>query len=241
MKHLSHVYYLSLLVLLFNAGSVIAQAPQLLNYQAVARNNAGQVIANTAVTVRLTIHDGSSGGNIAYQEKASVTTNAFGLFTTQIGGGTQLQGNFSTINWGSGSKYLQVELDPNGGISFTDMGTCQLVSVPYALYAEHSGDGGTPGATGATGAAGLNGPTGPTGPTGNDGAVGNQGPAGTQGITGNTGATGATGPTGLKGATGATGSTGLTGATGVTGSTGATGVTGATGPGTLNGTTNYIV
>ncbi len=228
-----------MLAVLFTGLTAYAQAPQRINYQAVARNNAGTVLQNTTVAVRLSIHNGSSGGNIVYQERAVVTTNSFGLFSLQIGGGTVLQGDFTTINWANGDKYLQVELDPAGGTTYSDMGTSQLVSVPFALYAERSGNGG--GATGATGPTGAAGPAGPTGATGNDGAVGGAGPAGPAGATGATGVTGATGTKGATGATGSTGATGVTGSTGATGVTGATGSTGATGPGTLSGTTNYVV
>ncbi|MDU9792276.1 hypothetical protein, partial [Helicobacter pylori] len=50
-----------------------------------------------------------------------------------------MSGTFGGINWGSGSKFTQVELDPAGGFSYMDMGTTQMLSVPYALYAAQSG------------------------------------------------------------------------------------------------------
>jgi len=118
------------------AVSTWAQAPQSFNYQAVVRNNTGAVVANQAVSVRLTVHDGSSSGTTVYQETKSLTTNQFGLVTHAVGTGTQVgSGTFAGINWGSGSKWLQVEVDASGGSSYTDMGTSQLLSVPYALYA----------------------------------------------------------------------------------------------------------
>ncbi|MFN8286745.1 MAG: tail fiber domain-containing protein [Chitinophagales bacterium] len=231
-------------------GITKAQAPNGINYQAVARNAAGSVIQNQNVSVRLSIHDGSSGGTIVYQETHSATTNQFGLFTVVIGGGTVQQGTFAGINWGSGGgKFLQVELDATGGSSYTNMGTTQMESVPYALYAANSPAGAT-GATGPQGAQGAQGiqgnpgaqgaqgATGPTGPTGSGGgATGPTGPTGPTGSGG--GATGPTGATGVKGATGATGPTGATG-TGVTGATGATGATGPAGSGSVSGTVNYI-
>ncbi len=46
-----------------------------------------------------------------------------------------VSGTFSGINWGKNAKFLQVELDPAGGSSYTDLGTTQMMSVPYALQA----------------------------------------------------------------------------------------------------------
>src|SRR5690606_10247703 len=129
---------------------------------------------------------------VVYMERHEVRTNQFGLFTVTLGmGGTSLFGTFNTINWAVGEKYLKVEFDPNGGTNYVDLGTKQLLSVPYALYAERSGGGA--GATGFTGSTGEKGETGSTGTTGETGSTGNTGETGSTGITGSTGSTGATG------------------------------------------------
>lgn len=196
----------------------MAQAPQSFNYQAVARNSQGQPIASQQVLVRFTIRNAQSGGAVLYQETQSQSTNQFGLFTAAVGSGSPSVGSplFTSVNWGSTSTYLQVEFDATGqGTAFVDMGTSQLLSVPYALYAANGGGGGATGPTGATGQAGVQGPTGATGPTG---------AAGTGG--GATGATGATGPTGQNGTAGQNGTPGLNGVTGATGATGPTGAGG---------------
>lgn len=210
--------------------SLSAQAPQQLNYQAVVRNAAGNPLPNnTPVKVRFTIHDGSSSGPSVYSEIVNTTTNALGIIAIPIGG----NGNLGVVNWGTGFKYLQVEVDINNSGTYVDMGNSQLLSVPYALYSAN----GTPGSTGPTGPAGTNGndgPTGPTGPAGVAGAAGANGAPGATGVTGPTGPTGAgagpTGPTGPAGGAGPTGPAGATGA-GVTGPIGPTGPTGATGSG----------
>lgn len=216
-----------------------AQVPQQIAYQAVARNSGtGAVLANQSVSVRFTIHDATPTGTNVYQETwTGINTNQFGLFTLNIGSGTQVGANaFSSINWGAGLKYLQVDLDGAGGSSYTTMGTSQLNAVPYALYAANSPAGAT-GATGPAGANGTNGSNGAVGPTGATGATG-AGVAGPTGPTGSgagpTGATGPTGPTGSGGgATGATGAQGIAGPTGPTGAAGLNGnngAPGATGP-----------
>ncbi|MBK5284061.1 MAG: tail fiber domain-containing protein [Bacteroidia bacterium] len=193
-----------------------AQIPQAINYQAVARNTAGNVLMNQTITVRLTVEQGSLGTPL-YVEVDTATTNQFGLFTIKLGMQNAVSGTFSSIAWSTGDKWLKVEMDPNAGNSFANMGESQLLSVPYALYSAN----GTPGPTGATGNTGANGVTGNTGATGATGA---------NGITGATGSTGATGATGANGSTGATGPTGPTGATGATG-----------GPANLTGTLNYVI
>lgn len=115
---------------------LLAQAPQAIPYQAVARDNAGNPIASQAVSLRFTIHDATAGGTIVYRETQSKTTSALGLFTANIGEGTVVSGAFATINWGAGSKFMQVEMDAAGGTAYTDMGTQQMLSVPYSLFAE---------------------------------------------------------------------------------------------------------
>jgi hypothetical protein len=111
-----------------------------------------------------------------FKESHSLTSNAFGLINTVIGTGNSIGSmNLTNVNWANGDKFLQVEIDVTGGSNYTDMGTSQLMSVPYALFA---GSGGA--ATGPTGATGVNGLVGSTGPTG---------PTGTNGINGATGST----------------------------------------------------
>ena len=128
------------LALLLAAGDGIAQtAPAAINYQAVLRESSGALMAAKDVRVRLTVHAGTAGGTTEYQETHSVTTSAQGLVNLQLGGGTAGTGTFAGIDWTAGAKYLQVEvLDLNGGSGYVDLGTQQLVSVPYALYANHA-------------------------------------------------------------------------------------------------------
>jgi len=201
MKTLASFLTAACAVLFF--GFVNAQPTSKINYQAVARNAAGNPIVNSGISVRLSILNGS-GGPSQYTEYHNVATNQFGLFAVQIGGGFLVSGNYGSINWGAGNQYLKTELDPSGtNTTYTNMGESQLLSVPYALYAANSSGGPT-------------GPTGPTGPQGAQGAIG---------ATGVTGATGSPGPTGANGSTGPTGANGATGATGATGSANINGTT----------------
>ena len=129
-------FLLSILTLISVLG--FSQAPSQINYQGVARNSVGNVLPNRNLSIRLSVHDGSSSGTVVYSETRNVSTNSFGLFTVAIGsnGATNVTGSLSTVNWGTGAKFLQVEIDPSGGSSFLDLGSAQLLSVPFAFYSE---------------------------------------------------------------------------------------------------------
>jgi hypothetical protein len=114
-----------------------AQAPQSLNYQAVARTADGVIIPTQNIGVKFSILDVSVTGTTLYAETHSVTTNSYGLFTLAIGKGTPITSTFASINWASGTdKFLKVEIAPAGGSNYQLQGTTQLLSVPYALYSE---------------------------------------------------------------------------------------------------------
>ena len=108
-------------------------APQGINYQAVARYNNGDVLMNQALTIQFSVISDIATSAISWQETHQVTTNDYGLFTAIIGEGTPSGGNsatFDVIDWASSTHFLKVEM--NG----VDMGTTQLMSVPYSLYTE---------------------------------------------------------------------------------------------------------
>jgi uncharacterized protein (TIGR02145 family) len=92
------------------------------------------------VGMRISILQGSTTGTAVYVETHSPTTNANGLVSIEIGGGTVVSGSFSAINWANGPYYVKTETDPAGGTNYSITGTQQLLSVPYALYAERTGD-----------------------------------------------------------------------------------------------------
>jgi len=123
---------LKLVLCLVLSHSIFSQAPAFIPYQAIARNGAGQPLANAPVTVRFTIHIGSSSGTAMWQEVQALQTSALGLFTAQMGSVNSLE----SLNWSSGNRYLQVEMDMGSG--YIDLGTEQMLSVPYALHAANA-------------------------------------------------------------------------------------------------------
>lgn len=127
---------LLLLSALFISILTFAQVPQGISYQAIALNGSGTPVVSSNVRVKLSILDVSATGTTLYSETQLKTTNPNGLFNLTIGQGTVVSGVFNTINWGTNSKFLKVEMDAAGGTTYALVGTTQLLSVPYALAAE---------------------------------------------------------------------------------------------------------
>jgi len=198
-----------------------------INYQAVARNTNGTVLSNQAVKVKISILGGSANGPVQYMEEHSANTNQLGLFTLQIGKGTPGTGAFTAIPWQNANQFAKVELAVGGG-SYNALGSTQLMSVPYALYAASGNPGpagpagpqGTQGVQGIAGSKGDKGDTGPSGPIGPAGAAGIAGPQGIKGDQGDPGPAGAVGPAGPIGPQGMKGDKGDAGAVGPAGAQG---------------------
>jgi len=119
--------------------SIQAQSPNAFNYQAVVRDAGGAVLSNQPVGVRMSLLQGAATGTSIYAETFTPTTNDYGLIAMAIGTGTVLNGDFTTIDWSNGPYFLETAIDPAGGTDYSVMGTSQLLSVPYALYAENAG------------------------------------------------------------------------------------------------------
>jgi hypothetical protein len=114
----------------------LANVPRGISYQAAARDAQGQVIADASVNVRFSLREGAVDGAVSYSETHALTTNSIGLFNTVFGNGTPEQSAFDSINWAATTKFLQVEIDLGEG--YVDMGTTQLLSVPYAFRSDEA-------------------------------------------------------------------------------------------------------
>ena len=104
-----------------------------LNFQGVARNSTGAVLANQKINLKFSIHRTTETGTVEYTETKEVTTNAQGIFAVVVG--EVNASSFAAVDWKASPKFLKVEMDPAGGTSFVAMGTTRLQNVPYAYYA----------------------------------------------------------------------------------------------------------
>jgi|GEM_PF-6824565 len=128
-----------LYIILLSIHHCLAQTtPNTFKYQAVVRDNNGQVIANKLVAIKLSLLANSTNGAEVYAEVHNIATNDFGVANLLVGAGNNVLGNFNTIDWGASTYFLKTELDLNNGSNFTFLGTSQLLSVPFALYAAKS-------------------------------------------------------------------------------------------------------
>ena len=134
----SNLLIRSLLLFLLSIIMVNTQAQTGLNFQGVARTSNNVILASQAITIKLSILQGSSTGTADYTETRRVTTNAQGLFTAVIGdtGAISTLGNFTTINWKLSPKFLKIEMDAAAGTNFITMGTTQFQYVAYAQFAK---------------------------------------------------------------------------------------------------------
>ncbi|HAF28119.1 MAG TPA: hypothetical protein DCG75_03635 [Bacteroidales bacterium] len=122
-------------ILILSSFAMIAQSPGYFNYQAVIRDNAGNLITDQNVSFRISILKGDASGAEVYSERHDITSNTYGICNLIIGTGTAQSSDFDLINWGHDKFFIQMELDEQGGSDFTNLGAVQLLSVPYSFYA----------------------------------------------------------------------------------------------------------
>ena len=122
----------TILLAVFLTATVWAQSPNKMSYQAVIRNSSDALVTNTQIGLEVNIRQGTTSGTVVYTETQTPSTNANGLVSIEIGGGS----GFNTIDWANGPYFIETKTDPAGGTNYTITGTSQLLSVPYALHAK---------------------------------------------------------------------------------------------------------
>lgn len=128
--------FLLIISLSFISLMIFAQIPSKIDFQAVARTAQGEVMSNQEVSIQLSILAGPLPGTVVYQERHAVTTDEFGLFVLGIGSSQDTQGSFSAIEWDKGPHFVQIEIDEEGGNNYKNLGTLEMMAVPYAFYAQ---------------------------------------------------------------------------------------------------------
>jgi hypothetical protein len=126
----------TILAALFLTASAFAQAPEKMSYQAVVRDSGDALVTSQPVGMQISILQTTATGTAVYVETQTPTTNVNGLVSLEIGTGTVVSGDFTTIDWSTDSYFIKTETDPAGGTMYTITGTSQLLSVPYALHAK---------------------------------------------------------------------------------------------------------
>jgi hypothetical protein len=126
----------TILAALLLTAITFAQTPEKMSYQAVVRDSGDNLLSNQVVGMQISILQGSASGAAVYEETQTPTTNINGLVTLEIGTGTVVSGDMSTIDWATGTYFIKTETDPTGGTNYTITGTSQLLSVPFSLYAK---------------------------------------------------------------------------------------------------------
>ena len=120
-----------------------AQTNKGINFQGIARDNNGYILANKSINIRISIKNDTSSSKSEYQEIMPITTNVLGLFTIVVGATETNKivsaGSFESINWSKADKYLQIEIDTVGDLSFIYMGTQKINYVPFSFYADNVG------------------------------------------------------------------------------------------------------
>ena len=118
-----------------------AQTNKGINFQGIARDNNGYILANKSINIRISIKTDTNSSKIEYQEITPITTNVLGLFNIVVGATETNKiisaGPFENINWSKTDKYLQIEIDTVGDLSFIYMGTQKINYVPYSFYADN--------------------------------------------------------------------------------------------------------
>ncbi|WP_373551755.1 hypothetical protein [Haliscomenobacter sp.] len=106
-----------------------------MNYQAVAFDASGKVMANVPIKIKFAFSVKEGPSLPFYTETHQITTDASGLFSLIIGEGAERSGSLSVIPWAEKKIWLDVEMGANGLQSFNTKQSTQLHAVPYAFHA----------------------------------------------------------------------------------------------------------
>ena len=124
-------------VILFTTLTMYCQTPELMSYQAVVRDADSELLTDQAVGMKISILEDTATGTPVYVETQNPSTNSNGLLSLQVGAGTVVSGDITTIDWANHDYFIKTETDPTGGQNYTIAGTSQILSVPYALLSKN--------------------------------------------------------------------------------------------------------
>lgn len=125
----------SILVAILAINSILAQATLGINYQAVARDPSGQILANKKLTLKFSFATTDKTKPSFYSEVHEITTDELGLISLVVGEGQDKAGAIADIPWATEQIWLDVAMDATGGRDFTVLGSTEFQTVPYAFHA----------------------------------------------------------------------------------------------------------
>ena len=103
-----------------------------INYQGLATDSNGEIIAEQDLNLQISILLGAPDAPASYVENHTVTTDTNGVFAIQIGDGSVVSGDYTTLNFNDLAPYLKTTL--NG----EELGVTEMLAVPYAINAQSS-------------------------------------------------------------------------------------------------------
>lgn len=133
--------FLSIVAALLAATATYAQNSGLgFNYQAVVRNASGVLLANTNVTLRISLYPGQTAASPTWVETHTVKTDASGCFGITVGHGTRQSGSvaskYADINFAAVYYWMKIEL--LDGSTYREVSFSQLPSTPYSEVAHNA-------------------------------------------------------------------------------------------------------
>jgi hypothetical protein len=111
-------------------------SPEGMNYQAVARNSKGEILANQPIALKVMLFSMQSNGKqVYYNEVHDVVTSPTGVFSLVVGKGTKESGVYENIPWALENVWMEVSIKSKGQSDFAVISNSRLLAVPYAYHA----------------------------------------------------------------------------------------------------------
>jgi hypothetical protein len=109
-----------------------------INYQGIARDADGEILAGETLDIKITIAN-LADPTLYIETHPSIVTNEFGLFTLIIGNGTVGSGTYNSLSANLWKLAITIQTEADFGSGFQDIGTVDLAAVPYAFKAKYEG------------------------------------------------------------------------------------------------------
>ena len=128
--------YLLFILIALTSLSFAQLMPKGMNYQAIARNAEGKILAKENITLRISLISTEKNVTVShYSEIHRVTTSENGMFSLVVGDGSVLSGNFYQVPWSTNEIWMAIEIKTDADNDFIPIINNKLLAVPYAYHA----------------------------------------------------------------------------------------------------------